>query len=195
LHSRYRPPERPPSSKFLQKYLSDARVTISQRLAEPEAAEARRVEAVAALLALGRSALAHADEWGNMTDGRVPVTGLRLSAMPVQLQHFLRIEGLRILTADNPVAALQRFLGHRKRGRGRPRAVDIAFRDRMIAADIQELVDKGSTIDGACQAVGETAGLSPEAARNIYVARRDTPEVRAELGFRELFGDAKSKIE
>jgi hypothetical protein len=168
-----RPADRPPDPAFLEAYLRDAQPTLSERLAEPEATEARRVKAVAALLALGRSELEKAGDLG------------RLLAMPFELRQFLTIAGLRILTAEDPTAALLHLLGQKARGRGRPLA-DKAFRDHVIAADVQERVNGGSSIETACDAVGNAAGLSPEAVRKIYFTGRDTLEVRATLGLREL---------
>jgi hypothetical protein len=168
-----KPAELPPSLASLEDDLRDAQPTMTERLADPVATEARRVEAVAALLTLARTELAKADDAG------------RLLALPSELRQFLTIAGLRILTADHPVEALRLFLGHAARSRGRPLA-DNAFRDSVIAADVQEQVNTLSSIEVACDAVGNAAGLSPEAVRKIYFANRDTLEVGAELGRREM---------
>src|SRR5262249_16217329 len=149
-NKRYRKPaEPPPSLEFLEAYLRDAQPTLSERSAEPEAAEARRVKAVAALLALARAGLAEAGPD-------------RLGGIPVGRREFLAIAGLRILTAEDPIAALQSFLGQGPRGRGRPSA-DNAFRDLMIAADVAELHASGKTVTAALNAVADAAGLSYEA--------------------------------
>src|SRR5215831_12989024 len=155
MNKRYRKPaEPPPSLEFLEAYLRDAQPTLSERLANPDATEAQRVDAVAALLALARAALVEAGP-------------NRLGAIPSELRDFLQIEGLRILTADDPIAALQCFLGQARQGRGRPSA-DNAFRDLMIAADVAELHASGKTVTAALNAVAAAAALSFEAVREIY---------------------------
>jgi hypothetical protein len=188
MQNRYRQAaDLPPSREFVEAYLREAQPTIGERLAEPEETEKLRVDAVSALRALARSAQANVDEFCNMTDGGISERGSRLGAIPWRLRQFLTIAGLRILTADDPAAALRRFLGQTPRGRGRPPA-DNAFRNLMIAADVQEMHIGGASIDAACCAVGKAAGLSPEAVRKIYFVGRDTDEVETELGMRELLG-------
>ena len=110
----------------------------------------------------------------------------RFGALQPELRQFLKISGLRVLLADDPAVALKRFLG--RKGRGRP-AADNQFRDCMIAADVAELVSAETTIDAACNTIGDAAGLSPEAVRKIYFAGRETLEVKIELGFRAEAGN------
>jgi hypothetical protein len=187
MRNRYqKPAELPPSLEFVEEYLRDAKPTRGERLAEPEATEARRVEAITALLALARNALMNADEWANMTNGDwQPERMSRLGAMPRQLREFLTIEGLRMLTAADPIARLQWFLGHRPRGKGRP-TTDNAFRDLMIAADVAELHASGKSIEAACGTVADAAALSRESVREIYYNRCNSLEVRAEQSWRAL---------
>jgi hypothetical protein len=194
MPNRYEKPARPPTLALLEGYLIDARPALSQWLADPDATETRRVDAVAALLTLARAALRLADEWANMTHGwrASPERGTRYGAMPLELRHFLTVEGLRILTADDPVAALRRLLGQKHRGRGRP-FMDNEYRDLTITEDVQIRVDAGSSIADACCVVAKAAHLSPETVRNIYFARRNDPAVRAAIDFRafwKLEGDA-----
>jgi hypothetical protein len=175
MHNRYQKPAAlPPSLAFLEIYLRDARPTLSERLAEPEATEMRRVEAVAALLALARTALA---ETGDRN---------RLGAIPRGLREFLTIEGLRILTDEDPIVSLQRFLGQRTRRRGRPRA-DNAFRDLMIAADVAELHARGKALSKAFEMVSTRPGTPGcDEIERVYYRLRDDLAVRAELGWRWL---------
>ena len=77
--------------------------------------------------------------------------------------EFLTIAGLRILTANNPVAELNRFLGKRP-------PADNYRRDTAIAADTQKRIDAGSSIENACKAIAADAPLSWEAVRKIYYA-------------------------
>lgn len=112
--------------------------------------------------------------------------------MPVQLRNFLEEEGLRILLADDPAAALHRFLGHRPRGRGRP-AADNELRDNLIAADVAELVYHGMAIDAACETVEKDAPVGFERVREIYLAHRNDLAVRAEIGLRLLFPERAYK--
>jgi len=82
--------------------------------------------------------------------------------------EFLTIAGLRILTATNPAAGLQRLLGKKP---GRPR-VDNSVRDYRITWDVQERVDSGASIEDACKTIAAVAGLSREAVIKIYYTRR-----------------------
>ena len=71
MGNRYQQPaDPPPRLKLLGLYLSEAQPPQSERLADPHGAEARRVEAIAALRTLARNALSNADEWHNMVEGR-----------------------------------------------------------------------------------------------------------------------------
>jgi hypothetical protein len=184
MRNRYQKPA--PNPAFFQLYLADARPTLGQRLAEPEATETRRVEAVAALLAFARKALSNADEWAAMTlGGWQPERGTRLGAIPLQLRSFLTIAGLRILTAEDPVAALQCFLGRKPQGRrGRP-AEDHAHRDMMITIDVAELHASGMTLAAAYKEVNKRPGTpSVKRIEDIYLDRRDDVAVRAGLEMR-----------
>jgi hypothetical protein len=82
-----------PSLEFLELYLRYAQPALAERLAEPDTAEARRVEGVEAILSLARAAMAEA---GDPT---------RLGAIPQELRQFLEIAGLRILLSDDPAGA------------------------------------------------------------------------------------------
>jgi hypothetical protein len=190
MRNRYqKPADKAPSPRFFEAYLRDAGPTMAERLAEPEAAEARRVEAVAALLTLARAALANADEWNNMLDGRIPERGSYLLAIPQRLRRFLEIHGLRILTAEDPIAALQRFLGDKPRERGRPQA-DNAFRDRTIAADVAEMHAGGMSLAAAYEEVSKRKGTpGVKAIERIYLRLRYDLAVRADLEWR-LYGEA-----
>jgi hypothetical protein len=86
---------------------------------------------------------------------------------------FLAEAWLRILTAEDPVAELKRFLG---RKRGRP--ADNEWRDFMITIDVQERVDSGLCVNNACAAVGDDIHLSPDAVEKIYYAHRGNPGVQ-----------------
>jgi hypothetical protein len=184
--NRYKKPaEAPPSLKSLELYFHEAHPPIGERLAEPEAAEARRVEAVAALRTLARNALANADEWHNMVEGRPHELRSYLGAIPPELRGFLETAGLRIFTADDPIAALQRFLGNKPRPRGRP-AEDHQFRDHLIAADVAELHADGFSLDSAYEVVSKRPGTpGRKAVERIYLRLRDDLAVRAELGWRQ----------
>ena len=190
MRNRYqKPADRPPSPRFLEAYLREAGPTMAERLAEPEAAEARRVEAFAALRTLARTALANADEWNNMLDGSVPERGSYLLAIPPRLRRFFEIAGLRILTDEYPIAALQRLVGNKPRERGRPQA-DYAFRDRMIAADVAEMHAGGIALAAAYEVVSKRKGTpGVRAIERIYLRLRDDLAVRAELEWR-LYGEA-----
>jgi hypothetical protein len=175
LHNRYQKPAAlPPSLALLEGYLCDAQPTLSERLAEPDATEARRVKAVAALRALARTALAEAG------DANI------LGAIPARLRQFLTIAGLRILTADDPFAALRYLLGHKPKGLGRPPA-DNDFRDLMITADVDELHANGMTLGAAYEEVSKRQGTPGcREIERIYLRLRGDLTVRAELGLRGL---------
>jgi hypothetical protein len=172
MRNRYQKPADPPNPAFLQAYLCDARPTLDERLAEPDAAEARRVEGVAALLALARAELAKAGDPN------------RLLAMPFQLRQFLTIEGLRILTADDPVAALRRLLGHKAQRRGRP-AEDNDYRDLMIATDVAELHANGMALTRAFDEVSKRPGTPGVKHVEAVYFGRDDLAVRVELEWRQ----------
>ena len=190
MRNRYqKPADPPPSLKLLGLHLSQAQPPHSERLSDPYGAEARRVEAVTALLALARNALANADEWHNMVEGKPHEPRSYLGAIPRELRGFLETAGLRIFTADDPIAALQRFLGNKPPARGRP-AEDHQFRDYLIAADVAELLHAdGLSLDSAYEAVSKRPGTpGRKAIERIYLRLRDDLAVRAELGWRHAVG-------
>jgi hypothetical protein len=183
MRNRYQKPA--PSLEFLELYQRYAQPTRGELLAEPDAAEARRVEGVASMLALARSALANADEWANMTlGGRQRERGTRLGAIPSQLRSDLAMAGLRILVSDDPGGELQSFLGQKPRGLGRP-AEDLDHRNFMITVDVAELHANGMTVPAAIEEVSQRPG-TPGIKRieAIYLARHKDPWVRAELEWR-----------
>jgi hypothetical protein len=199
MQDRYKKPVGLPVNRLdMPYYLRDAQPTLSERAPEPDATEARRIKAVANLLALARAELAKASDpnplFAAMPSELLPSELAELAdflaaeenVMPSELRNFLIMAGLRILTSENPIAELQRFLGRTPKGRGRPKA-DNAYRDSMIAADVQTLVDGGFGIEAACEAVSKAVSmLDFDAVRKIYFASRDTLETRVELGWRRL---------
>jgi hypothetical protein len=94
---------------------------------------------------------------------------------------FLAEAWLRILTAEDPVAELKRFLG---RKRGRP--ANNAWRDLIITFDVQEQVDSGSTVKDACAVIGRDIYLTPDAVEKVYRAHRANPGVQDKLLRRQL---------
>jgi hypothetical protein len=185
MQNRYKKPARPPNPAFLEGYLRDAQPTLSERAAEPDATEARRVDAMRALLALARRALVSADDWCNMTDGGwQPEPMSRFGAIPRPLRQFLTIAGLRILTADDPVVALRHVLGQKDRPRGAP-VQDLDYRNRTIAADVAELHANGMTLDAAYRKVSKRPGTpGPRGIERVYLRLRDDLAVRADLELR-----------
>jgi hypothetical protein len=178
MRNRYQKPAKPPASlDDLPRYLRYAQPTMREIAEEGEACKKRQVRANRALQTIARNALAKTDDPN------------QLRAMPDELFRFLAIRGLRILLADDPVVELKRFLGRRSRGKGRP-AGDHEYRDFMIAADVAELVLGGEKRDNACLTISKQANLSFERVLAIYNARRDTPELRAELGLRVILRGA-----
>jgi hypothetical protein len=78
---------------------------------------------------------------------------------------------LHIWSAADPIAAMGEFLGLGPRKPGPPSRT--AGRNFFLAADIQELIDEGNTVDNACGAVFERLDitgqeLDPQTLRNIY---------------------------
>jgi hypothetical protein len=78
---------------------------------------------------------------------------------------------LRIWSAADPIASTGEFLGVSPRKRGAPRRT--AARDFYLAADIQELIDDGLTVDTACGVVFERLDTTDQeldigTLRNIY---------------------------
>jgi hypothetical protein len=170
----------PPS---LSELLRDAQPTLAERLRESEAAGARRVEALTALLSLARSALANADEWHNIVEGKPHEPRSYLGAIAPELRRFLETAGLRILTAENPIAVLQRFLGQRGRGR-RPAG---ERRNVLIAADVAELHAGGMSFEAAYEEVSKRAEmLGCRQVERIHLRLRDDLGVRAELEWRAM---------
>ena len=105
---------------------------------------------------------------------------------------FLAEAWLRILTGEDPVAELKRFLG-RDRKRGRP-AVDNTWRDLIITFDVQEQVDSGSSVKDACDVIGDDINLSPDAVEKVYYAHRANPCVQDKLYRRQLLDYADRSI-
>jgi hypothetical protein len=78
---------------------------------------------------------------------------------------------LRIWSAADPIAAMGEFLGLGPRKRGAPSRT--AARNFFLAANIQELIDEGSTVDDACGAVFDRLHTTDQeldlrTLRNIY---------------------------
>jgi hypothetical protein len=78
---------------------------------------------------------------------------------------------LRIWSAADPIAAMLEFLGLGPAKRGAPSRT--AARNFYLAADIQGLIDEGSTVDNACGAVFERLDTTDQeldirTLRNIY---------------------------
>jgi len=76
---------------------------------------------------------------------------------------------LRVWCTTDPIAALRKFLDPPRLGAPNRTAA----RDFSLAADIQEFVDKGRTVDDACLTVFERLdatgqALDPRTLRNIY---------------------------
>jgi hypothetical protein len=94
---------------------------------------------------------------------------------------FLAEAWLRILTAEDPVAELKRFLG---RKRGRP--TDNAWRDLIITFDVQEQVDSGSSVQDACAVISADINLSSDAVEKVYYAHRAKPGIQDKLLRRQL---------
>ena len=102
-----KPAELPPNPALLELYLRDAQPTGNDvRLNGTDVVEARRIQAVMALLAVARSELVKSGDRGG------------LLSMPRALRRFLEMAGLQILTAEHPAAELRRFLGRRRRVAG-----------------------------------------------------------------------------
>lgn len=157
----------PPTIDDVPRLIIAARPTLRHQLDDPEGCKTRRDKAVRDLLTLARQAVAKANE----TEPRPPEGYSRLKAMPVQLRAYLEVEGLQILLADDPVAALRRFLGQRGRGRGRPPAAN-EDRDLKIAVAVAERIFGGMTTEAACEAVEKEAAVGFEMVRKIYYERR-----------------------
>ena len=174
-------PANPPRSWHLARPLSWTRQTADETL---------RVKGVAELLVRARHEIAEARARGVaetlLTGGEPPADPL--FAMPFELHQFLMVNGVRILTAQDPVAALQSLLGQEPPRRGRPPA-DNARRDCEIAVQVQEEVDGGSTVDEACHNVKNknTARMIDFAAvRKIYFENRNRNDVKMIVYWRLL---------
>jgi len=169
MRNRYEKPAAPPRLEFLELYLRDAQPTVSERLAAPDATEARRVKAVLTLLTLARAELAKAGDPG------------RLLAIRWRLRRFLEIAGLRILTAEDPIEALRHFLGQKAPRRGRP-AKGHDYRDLMIATDVAELYAGGMTLEDAYEEISKQRGTPGlRQVERIYLRLRSDPAVLAVL--------------
>jgi hypothetical protein len=108
-------------------------------------------------------------------------------------RFFAEQAELRIWSAADPIAAMGEFLGLSPRRLGAPRRT--AARNFYLAADIQELIDEGNTVDSACGAVFErldTTGheLDPQTLRNIYFretrGKLNKKAIEAEVRIRDL---------
>ena len=130
-------------------------------------AEAERREAVEALLALARAEIA---KTGSAAQCFQIVSPTNSKEEPIW--EFLVSSALQILVADNPVAALKRFLG---RHQSRP-PEDNRWRDFTIWGDVQKLHDSGMSIRDACKQIGDAAGLGPVRVVGIYLAERKARE-------------------
>jgi hypothetical protein len=195
VSNRYKPAPLQPNPALIEEYLRDAQPTLSERRAEPEATEARRVAAVAALhtLWLRWQAEVAEPQSGLLLPARVHVQRVserwiaELGApadFDFELQDFFDRAARVIFMSPDPVAALRRFLGQAKRGKGRP-ATDNWARNGMIVADVAELHAGGMSIEAACEKVAKRVGTpGRKAVERIYLALRDNSEVKAELDLR-----------
>jgi hypothetical protein len=95
---------------------------------------------------------------------------------------FLAEAWLRILTAEDPVAELTRFLGTGRK-RGRPADPDSWWRDTIIAGSVQEQVDSGLRIQDAFAVISADIHLTPDAVEKIYYAHRGKP---GHKGYRKI---------
>ena len=130
-------------------------------------AEATRKEAVDALLALARAEIAKS---GSATQCFQVVSPTNSEEEPIW--EFLVFSALQILVADDPVAALKRFLGRRH---SRP-PDDNRWRDFTVWGDVQKLHDGGMPIRAACKQIGDAAGLGAARVLGIYLAERKIRE-------------------
>jgi hypothetical protein len=182
MHKRYQKPAcffAPPSVEQLPE--RDAMST-EEDIAQDAEAEARRANAVDALLRFARAE----EKLPPILPKDLAESGLLEvliaddpdvarhlaqpgSRLPPGLRKFLMENGFRILIADDPVAELKRFLG---RGRRRGRPADNVWRDLMITIDVQERVDSGLSVENACAAIGVDTNLSREAVEKIYYTHR-----------------------
>ena len=192
MRNRYKPAALPPSPALIKEYLFDADMPD----ADTDAERAKAVRALHTLWLRWRAeVVAEASQNERML---LPATMYRQRVrrrwiaegapadFDFELRDFFDRAG-RVICAssDPPMAALRLFRGHRQRGRGRPVA-DNADRDGMIAADVQELVNGGASVDEACTAIGGAAALSPERVHQIYYDNCKRLDVLAELQLREL---------
>jgi len=131
------------------------------------AAEARRKEAVEAMLAFAREEIAKTGSLAQCFSVASPADQQQQPKW-----EFLAVSALQILVADNPVAALKRFLGHHH---SRP-PQDNRERDFTIWGDVQKLHDSGMNIRDACRDIGAAAGLGRDRVLEIYLAEREKRE-------------------
>jgi hypothetical protein len=175
-----------------QKPATPPRFDLARHLswARQPADEARRGKGVAALLERARYEIDRARAGGVdetlLAGGEPPADPL--FAMPFELRQFLIVNGLRILMARSPVAALRGFLGQVSRKRGRLPAGN-AQRNCVIAIQVQEEIDRGSPGDEACRIVKNANAVEMidfHAVRKIYFDNRNRDDVKAILYWRLL---------
>jgi hypothetical protein len=196
MNSRYKkPPAPPPSAAELRLLLNEAQPTVRQRVEDAEQCESRRIGAVDEILEIVRNEPLVQRVLDEIVISAIPPrtdaykqllkTGVphRMEGVAGDLFRFLFLAGLRILLAEDQGEELRRFIGRRKRGEHKK---NNEYRDRMIAADVRERVLWGAKRDDACTAVAEACGTSFERVLAIYNRLRDSQEVLAELGCREL---------
>jgi hypothetical protein len=126
-------------------------------------AEAQRREAVEALLMFAREEIA---KTGDAAKCFQVVSSDDQQQQP--MWEFLAVSALRILAADDPMAALKRFLG---RHHSRP-PDDNRWRDFTIYVDVKKLSASGISIRDACKEIGAAAGLGRARVLGIYLAER-----------------------
>jgi hypothetical protein len=161
------------------------------RTGSSEDDEARRIEAARMLLTLYRL------RWQQFDKGRREILeDIEREAgqvsVGVRLKNFVDSIATSVFLADDPEKALGEILLARPR-RGPKTKND--YRDRMIAADVEELRRNGETLDAAYDAVrgrlaNEKRVRGPDAIRKIYARimkdDRASVAVKAELAFRKL---------
>jgi hypothetical protein len=135
-------------------------------IGEP-AAEARRKEAVEALLAFARAEIAKTGSAAECFNVSVPTDQ---QSQPIW--EFLTLSAFQILVADDPVAMLKRFLG---RHHSRP-PQDNRERDFTIWGDVQKLHDSGMPIRAVCKEISAAAGLGHDRVLEIYLGERKKRE-------------------
>jgi UvrB/uvrC motif len=147
------PVEPPPDPQLINHYYW---------LADPRngASENERKAAVALLVELHR-------EQSQQIQSGTP------SAIDSRLLLFIRDELGRCCSSRDPLNAVESLLLPKKRPRGRPNK---PHRDFVIAGDVAEMVEAGTTIDTACADVAEKADLSAEEVRRLYFREKKVDE-------------------